>query len=512
MAIYRRKLKKAKDKVWRKETLPFLLPYLSFGLIALSVVRYDFGWISLFAVVPLFAYLDYANKMKFGYKNIIKNVGFAGFLGYASILSWSLQTSPDNWASVGGIVSKIFLAFTWLSLTACFAVGPLVFAWLVTKLKARVTTLKGVLVIALAWVAADIFRSLFFSIAAAGPGSLIGAYWNFGSLGYAASVTPLAFASRFVGLSGMTFLVILINGGMFLLLHKKLQGLILLIVPTLLAYGGYIAYPLQKDKKINVGVVQLGGWEGEGGYHKELAKRTAGNTNKPLDLLVLPEHSDFYGYLGQPSPDEDSRKQAIKNLFKDNNGLVVTTTSKLDNKAKTTNTIVYTDAKDNVLSEQDKHFIVPIGEYVPYVHEFLLTITGNRVTYDIHQQTRAVERGKQSEHPVEYNGVSYGALACSGAIAPEFYRKLSNQGAEVLTNSASLPILSNASQYHQQSRQMARFIAISNAKPFVQSARGGYSWVLDANGNFIYKTNHYNFDYFNIAMDTSTSNTLYTKL
>lgn len=488
-----------------------LLPYVSFGLVAMAFVHYECGWLSLVALVPLFFYLNYAVKAKLVAKTIITHVGLAGTLGFLSIMSWSLQTSPDNWASVGGITSKIFLTFTWLSLTALFSAGIWLVAWLFAKFRPNLLSLRGVVLCIAFWLLGDFFRSLLFSIVAAGPGSVIGPNFHFGALGFAASVTPLVFAARLVGLYGLTALVLLCNFGVFWLLKKRWNGVLLIASPIVVAYGGYALYPLQKDKTVNVGVVQLGGWEGEGGYYEKLTEIAQQKQGEPLDVLVLPEHSNFYEQTADKAKDKAAQSAILEPLFQGKNGLVITSTSKLDDKTRTHNSILYRDVQGNTLSEQNKRFIVPIGEYVPYVHEFLLTITGNRATYNIHQATRAVTSGKQNEHPVGHNGVTYGALACSGAVAPDYYRNLSTQGAEILTNSASLPILTQASQYHQQSRQMARFIAVANAKPFVQSARAGHSWVIDANGNFIAETEHYNLDYFQTKVDTSSHTTVYSQ-
>src|SRR5690606_15149592 len=123
-------------------------------------------------------------------------------------------------------------------------------------------------------------------------------------------------------------------------------------------------------------------WEGEGGYYNQLAQLVQKRRGEPLDVLVLPEHSNFYEQSSDKQKDKAAQEAILGPLFQGNTGLIITSTSKLDDKTRTHNSLLLKDRAGNVVSEQDKRFIVPIGEYVPYVHEFLLTITGNRSTYD----------------------------------------------------------------------------------------------------------------------------------
>jgi apolipoprotein N-acyltransferase len=76
-------------------------------------------------------------------------------------------------------------------------------------------------------------------------------------------------------------------------------------------------------------------------------------------------------------------------------------------------------------------------------------------------------------------------LACSGIISPGAYRDLASQGASMLINSASLGIFRASPQYYDQSVQFARLQSSSNARPMVQAARNGPSFVLSSSGDVI---------------------------
>lgn len=101
--------------------------------------------------------------------------------------------------------------------------------------------------------------------------------------------------------------------------------------------------------------------------------------------------------------------------------------------------------------------------------------------------SQQVTPGEKFEKP--YNNVrfSVGALACSGVTALNEYRRLTQQGADILVNSASLSFLTNKSSYHVYAYNMSRFQAVSNNRPFVQASRSGESYILDNQANVIAK-------------------------
>ena len=76
-----------------------------------------------------------------------------------------------------------------------------------------------------------------------------------------------------------------------------------------------------------------------------------------------------------------------------------------------------------------------------------------------------------------------GAAACSSIISTEDYRSLVNQGATVLTNSASLDIFNGSRLFNWQHRGLAKFMAVANARPLLQSSNNWPAFALDQNGN-----------------------------
>jgi len=156
--------------------------------------------------------------------------------------------------------------------------------------------------------------------------------------------------------------------------------------------------------------------------------------------------------------------------------------------------------------------LIPTGEYMPYLIQSVLKIIGQDQITDVFTKNVGVAKGGFKEHAVIYDSVTYGALACSGIIAPQLYRELTKDGAQILVNTASLDIFNDSSTFREQAFSMAKFIAASNARPFLQSARGGNAFIMDSNGNIIARSKDSGIAIVRGEVDLNTKKTIYTML
>ena len=88
---------------------------------------------------------------------------------------------------------------------------------------------------------------------------------------------------------------------------------------------------------------------------------------------------------------------------------------------------------------------------------------------------------------------------------------MTKKGANILVDSAELDILRNSPNFFNQTRQSVRFQTIANSRPFVQASYGGYSYILDANGNTISKTSNFNTDVIYGSVNVSSKKTIYSR-
>ena len=490
----------------------FLLSFLTIVTLLLPFSTYYLGWLSLVSLVPwlfLFQFMidkKYTNRKQF---LIIWLVGIFSFFG---VLGWSLQTNPQRWAFVSGwqAITGQWLIYTVFVLL--FSIQYAVFAALYLKLKPKLLDWRSYLIIPSIWVISEAARSLFFSLVMYGKGSLVGLHWNFGVLGAAASVTPLVYLSRLVGMFGLSFVVVMIGVSIYWIIKKQYKlPVIILSIISLVTFISWIAWRVPvNSKQIQVGYVQLAqnfdNYENGDSYFDELSNMVKNRSTKN-DILVLPEYSNFFVDTGK-----SYLAHQIAGDVTSDDGLIITSVSNDVDSHTHKNRLEIYNPKGEVVTTQDKTFLIPIGEYLPNLVVGLYKLGGMNQALKMHEDARIVAQGTDPNKPITVRGISLASLACSGAITPELYRGLVNGGAEIMTNSASLGAFTDATLYHAQSRQFAHFMAVANSRPFVQSAGGAYSFVIDNNGDFVSQTDNLGTNYDSVTLQVTKSKTPYTVL
>lgn len=150
------------------------------------------------------------------------------------------------------------------------------------------------------------------------------------------------------------------------------------------------------------------------------------------------------------------------------------------------NRMVVGNTRDGITRTQDKHRLIPNGEDASYVGRFLMHVTGQEVALDYFSLNRQVIKGSQQLTPIKLSkDITLGSAICSSITVPDDYRDLTRAGATLLTNSASLDIFSGSRIFAWQQKSLASFVAVSNARPFIQSANDAASFVLSSNGETV---------------------------
>lgn len=482
---------------------------LSAALLSLPFINYYFGWLSPLGLLPFLYLLKILqdNKVK-------KTLGYwwlVGFLSQIVVLVWMLQTQPERWAGATGWSAIGGLVFGYVAFALVMSAGFVLAGWLYKLSKVNLQNPWVFIVLPAAWVIGEFSRSWLFSIISAGPNTTFGPFWNFGSLGFAASVTPLVFLARLVGLWGLSFVVVVVNLIIFWLIQKRWKLPIILLAVIMLATAiSWFVYKNPTGKTINVATVQFGNNDslqiGGVNFHQDLLQKVQG---KRADMLVLPEYSDIF--LEDQTPTD---KDMAATLLTSQDSPIITSTQTQNSEGDSVrhNTLTVYNTAGNVVHEQDKQFLIPIGEAMPYAFIYLFRAIGQGQVIDSQFQGREVTKNPHPDTAYSVSGLNIGSLACSGAIGPELYRGLVGGGAEILTNSASLSIFSGAPTYHQQAQQMARFIAVANARPFVQATDGSYSFITDQNGRWLAKSGQNSLELLIKNVQLNNTKTIYSLL
>ena len=375
-----------------------------------------------------------------------------------------------------------FVAFTAaLIMVASFALGYVLFVWLHRRLRLSLAGRRWWL-IPVAWMVAEYARAVLFSIVSFGPGGRIGAYWSFGNVGYWLVDTPLVFISRWGGLYALSLTAAFLVVASLRSWRQKDWRPIAVVLATavVVSTAGWALFAQPNGQKRDIVAVQFGNEFSPEAFSANTTTLLSSIPAQSADAVILPE----YSHLWELQPEADTA--ALTRILKRDDGLVIDSVQE-KSQGLGHNLISYHKSNGDTLFHQQKYFSVPGGEYVPYVYQVILAYVGQEQLLLHFNEQKSINHGDTPELPFAFEGVKYGALACSGIIAPELYRGMTARGAEILTSSASIDTMGISPSYSDQVIKMAKLHAVANARPFVQASRGGYSYIIDQNGGFVDK-------------------------
>lgn len=451
-------------KILKRNQLSLVL-YVSAFLIGLCFVIPLSGWPLLISLPILFYYTELMRKLSF--RRVLVDFYIVGFLIIGLAHAFMFQTASENWNAITSgwfIFGSQFI--TWIIATIVCSAPFIGVGWILYSIKSNQKRLWAVIVV---WPVFEMLRAFVFSVISYGKGGAISTNFSFGSIAALVSGTPLVYAVRFLGFWGLSCVALAFGLGIYYVIRRKyLTGTALfagVLVVTLVAYR----LPINgQGKTMKVVAVHLNERDALSQW------QNADDLPQDIDLLVLPEYSEA---LNAAVLSKVASKLSP-------NGVAVTTVAE-GRAPNTRNRLTYFNAQGQIVSEQDKTTLIPTGEYLPWILEKVFLAVRQKVLVDTFTYTQAITPGTAPESVVEYGGVKFGALPCSGAVTLNKYRSLTKQGAEVLINPASLSFLSPDSSYHIYGTNMARYQAVSNRRPFVQASRSGHSFVINAQGRVL---------------------------
>lgn len=425
-----------------------------------------------------------------------------GFAYFAGVISWMFTIKTAEIAQ--GIAIKLVALASGIIMVSSLALGFVIFVWLARQLRIKLSESRAVWQLPMLWVVSEYARAVIFSVISLGPDGRIGPYWTFGDLGYYLAGTPLAFMARFGGLYLLSAVVIALAVAGYQSWHRRSWLPITPLVGGLaiLSLLGWTLYLPANGQSITVGAVNYPTKDTPTTNSSDTYPIFANMPGRSLDTLVLPEYSHYY------EDNMASDKLLIQSLMKYDDGLVIHS-AREGGEGLGHNMLTFQTAGGEVLNQQKKWFVIPAGEYVPYLYQVILAYAGQeRLLMNFNAQ-KSVNRGEEIEQPYTYKGIRYGAHACSGVIAPDFYNQLAMQGADIFTNSAALDTMGISPLFHLEGEQMNRLAAVAHAKPFVQSAKGGPAYIIDKDGRRLAKTYTPNGGVVMADVQTNQTKTLY---
>lgn len=428
------------------------------------------AWVAL---VPL---LWAARRVETGREAAILGL-LCGVVHYLTTLYW-IQSVIEHYGGLPGV----FGGFVLLLLCLYLAIYPTLFTLVAWKWRKEggfwwVAGLPAV------WVALEWGRAH----------AITGFPWA--SLGY--TQTPwlsLIQVADVTGVYGVSWLIVLANASVELLLRERRRGaaalgVFSLLLALTLGYGSLRTEEVRRweaaSEPVTVGVVQANidqsqKWEPTSQQetlrrYRELTLRASrgGESGKSAELLVWPETATpfFYG-LEEPLTSQTNAfiREGGKPVLFGSPGIIVPGsggTPRLQNRA------YLVDGDTAILGGYAKQHLVPFGEYVPlqqvlFFVKKLVEAAGDFVP------------GHDSS-PLRFGRHALGVLICYEDIFPELARRTAAKGATMLVNITNDAWFGDSSAPYQH-LEMARWRAVECRMPLVRAANTGVSAVFDATG------------------------------
>lgn len=277
--------------------------------------------------------------------------------------------------------------------------------------------------------------------------------------------SPFGFASRLVGFYGLSAFFWLT---IFLLIDKNRRKYSLFVVGILSIFSlvGWIGYKTPQGNEIKATIVS-----------ENLDNRVGVMQNRDSKLVVFPE----YGL--DEINNENLETRLAKNKDDSKTYFLGSQEVRDGRPAGHLNVLVFGSSETGIISSQQKHRLIPGGEDLAYIGRIALRATNQKSTLDYFSYAKMVNKGDHPLQPLRVDDSTIlGSAVCSSIIAPKDYRIFAKQGATLFTNSASLTIFKGSKVFAWQQKSMARFMAISNSRYFLQSANAATAYVLDNNG------------------------------
>ena len=330
-----------------------------------------------------------------------------------------------------------------------------------------------------------------------------------------------------LGVYGVSFMIVLINGLIFHLFLGSLYG-------TTQKKGiGFLKWEIPIACLITMGILGYGHYrlsEGQDQNENHQVLKVVivqGNIDQSLKWDPAYQVKTLETYLKLTRENYDFKpglivwpETSIPFFFQDNNKLSRKLPSMVqESKAsllfgspayqRTSGTIKYYNrayliAPDaNPPQSYDKVHLVPFGEYVP-LRKLLSFI--NRLV------PAAGDFAKGEEIvTINYEHLSMGVLICFEAIFPEIARVHTTKGANILVNITNDAWFGKTSAPYQH-LAMTVFRAVENRRPLIRSANTGFSAFIGPQGKIIARSSLFCEETLTVSPDISNSNlTFYTR-
>lgn len=378
----------------------------------------------------------YATSITSSYKQLVWLLVIMWWTKSLCSLSWYWSIYPIEWLGISSHIHQFLLILLyWGTSSLWLAGGGIAFACIArfVFLQRFIPTWMRYSILPVVWVVCELIGGGTFALFSFGPGSIIESYFvSFGMVGYLLGTTSMGiWLAAVAGVYGLSFAVVSVASiTLQLVLVKKIKYLVLFFV-FLFIIGIWSEYKQLSYQRLDVSVVAI-----DTRFDAELLRSVAGEQEKidavrqAVDqavgigaaVILLPEDSRYLqsqynsAYLNQAQ----SMFQ-----FTHNN----TTTILIDSGRETDETgatVLRANVFDGVgkkIWQFDKQFLVPQGEYIPYLYHVFFRLLGYRDVIDSIAQDTSYQPGALIQ-TADVPGYIPGVLFCFESVSPTGISKL----------------------------------------------------------------------------------------
>lgn len=315
-----------------------------------------------------------------------------GVVKMALALVWFWAAYPLTWLGLeSGVLQIVVICLYWLPAALTLGSGTALFAYIYFKyIKEKDSLCVYLLLTSFVWMVSEVLGALFFSLYTLGPGSTLTAAFSFGYTGYALAQYDVLFIPfAFLGVYGLSFLVGLLGAGVYKLYTNRIQnrfGIVLAVVVC-----GFIPLELPiTASDIQVALVEthfpvsgVSSGVSPADQKQSLIDAVEAAVSVKTEYILLPEDSRFTTYFLSPNATLDYLQSIT------DHPIVLVDSARYDSDGTTVLRAYIYDTQAEEVYFFDKQYLVPQGEYVPYIYQSLLDFlqpTGRTLT-SLHDTT-----------------------------------------------------------------------------------------------------------------------------
>ena len=390
------------------------------------------------------------------------------------ILAWGWSIYPLTWTGFEpGLVQILSIGIFWVCISFTLGISFLL-SLLLQKFLYSFHS-NTIFLFPITWLGAEVLGSTLYSVAMFGPGGTVNTYFSFGYVGYSLAETPILNSiAALAGVYSLTIFLVLVATTIFSFIRshnimlRTMTGLIALTISI-------IAHYEVTNRTIHTFAVDIAVIETDFGadsfntienYQTKLTETKAAvdaALKGSYDVILLPEDARF-----------------ISNFENDASALTylvnhTTSTPLIYDSARTTldeDTIVQRayvfDVYNSNIYTSDKQYLVPHGEFIPYVSGLVLNLLPHS---QFKQKMTRDLRYKPGPHSTSDLPVSVPRiLFCMESVSPVGIRKIhTEENIPLIVHPVSHSWFNNSSQLVHNLKQMLRTQALWNNVHIVEA-------------------------------------------